>query len=56
MADNFEAFFKQATRCTPFASQRSLVDLTSDLPKLLQMPSDAGKTVALVCAWLCHGR
>jgi hypothetical protein len=56
MADNFKSFFMRATQCTPFPYQRRLPDPTSNLPELLQVPSDAGKTVAIVYAWLYHGR
>jgi hypothetical protein len=56
MAGDFETFFKQATRCTPFPYQRRLADSTSDFPEVLQVPTDARKTVAIVCPWSCHGR
>jgi len=52
MADDFETFFKQATRCTPFPYQRRLADPTSDLPELLQVPTGTGKTASAVLSWL----
>ena len=52
MADDFETFFKQATRCTPFPYQCRLAEPTSDLPEPLQVPTGTGKTVAAVLSWL----
>ncbi len=51
MTDDFETFFKQATRCTPFPYQCRLADPTSDLPELLQVPTGTGKTAASVLSW-----
>jgi CRISPR-associated endonuclease/helicase Cas3 len=52
MADDFETFFRQAARCTPFPYQRRLADPAGDLPELLQVPTGTGKTAAAVLSWL----
>ena len=51
MADDFETFFKQATRCTLFPYQRRLADPSSDLLELLQVPTSTGKTAAAMLFW-----
>ena len=43
MAGDFETFFEQATRCTPFPYQRRLADTISDLPEQLQVPTGTGE-------------
>ena len=52
MADDFEIFVKQATRCTQFPYQCRLADPTSDLPELLEVPTGTGKIAAAVLSWL----
>jgi len=56
MTDNsFESFFTQATRHKPFPYQTRMA--TSEaLPQLIDIPTGAGKTAAVVLAWLWRRR
>ncbi len=48
---DFDAFFTQVTGNAPFPYQRRLATDES-LPQLLNAPTGAGKTVAVILAWL----
>jgi len=53
--DSFESFFKRATEHEPFPYQIRLA--TSEaLPQLIDIPTGAGKTAAVVLAWLWRRR
>jgi CRISPR-associated endonuclease/helicase Cas3 len=51
----FEAFFKRATGNAPFPYQRRLAT-DEILPQLLEAPTGAGKTAAVILAWLWRRR
>jgi len=55
MADDFETFFKQATGCTPFPYQRHFAT-AEILPQLIDVPTGAGKTAAVILCWLWRRR
>jgi len=48
---SFEAFFKAATGFSPYPYQRRLADVGM-WPDLLEIPTGAGKTDAIVLAWM----
>ena len=51
----FDELFSRATHRTPFPFQRALA-LAPDLPEALSAPTGAGKTAAVVLAWLYRRR
>ena len=53
--DSFESFFKRATGHEPFPYQSRLA-LSPELPQLVDIPTGAGKTAAVVLAWLWRRR
>ena len=52
---DFEAFFKRATENDPFPYQRRLAT-DETLYQLLDIPTGAGKTAAVILAWLWRRR
>jgi CRISPR-associated endonuclease/helicase Cas3 len=52
-SDSFESFFRQATGHEPFPYQTRLA-LSPELPQLMDVPTGAGKTAAVVMAWPYH--
>lgn len=52
---NFDDFFTQATSTPPYAYQRRLA-LDDPWPEILEAPTGAGKTEAIVLAWLWRRR
>lgn len=48
---DYEAFFKKAFKQSPFTYQQ-LVAESQDLPALLNVPTGAGKTAAILGAWM----
>jgi CRISPR-associated endonuclease/helicase Cas3 len=55
MADDFETFFKQATGCIPFPYQCRIAT-DEMLPQLIDVPTGAGKTAAVILGWLWRRR
>ncbi|MCA9612829.1 MAG: CRISPR-associated helicase Cas3' [Myxococcales bacterium] len=51
----FDDWFQRATKCSPFPYQRRVAE-ASRLPTLLEAPTGAGKTAAIVLGWLWHRR
>ena len=51
VADNFNAFFGRATGHAPYDYQRALA-LSEAPPAVLEVPTGAGKTQAILAAWL----
>lgn len=51
----FDDWFQRATRCSPFPYQRRVAE-GARLPTLLEAPTGAGKTAAIVLGWLWHRR
>lgn len=51
----FSEFFRAATGHDPFPYQRRLIE-ADPLPHLLNIPTGAGKTAAVVLGWLWRKR
>ncbi len=51
ISSDFAAFFQAATGYVPYDYQRALGDRVGT-PELVEVPTGAGKTQALLCAWL----
>jgi len=54
-AETYESFFRRATGHDPFPYQTRLA-LSPELPQLIDIPTGAGKTAAVVMAWLWRRR
>jgi CRISPR-associated endonuclease/helicase Cas3 len=52
----FPAFFTQATGTAPFPYQHHLAESPTLLPQLIHIPTGAGKTAAVILAWLWRRR
>ncbi|MFP4200064.1 MAG: DEAD/DEAH box helicase, partial [Clostridia bacterium] len=52
---NYSEFFESVTGNEPFPYQRELGE-ASTWPKVLRVPTGAGKTLAVLCAWLWKRR
>jgi CRISPR-associated endonuclease/helicase Cas3 len=53
---SYDDLFAQATGHPPFPYQRRLAQAQSPLPPLLHIPTGAGKTAAVILAWLWRRR